>query len=349
LQCLFLTDLRARRRAISYSAAAIVRLICIIIASYYLLVVRHSGLEGLFLGRLVGDAGGVLFLFVKCIRFVAWKFAPALLRPMLGFGVPLIWSTFTVMLQDASGRYFLSRSGSLEEVGLLGAAIKVGSVFQLLLAAPFGVAWGSLLFQIVKRPNSRIIYSKILNYTYVFALGVALILAILAPALFHIFTAPAYYSAIGILPLVLLVRATSVIEQPAATGIYLAGKTGLFAGIYTAALVVDLLLLHTLVPRYGAIGVGWAWFISSACVPLLNLAIGHRFFRLNFSVKLIVVPILAWIVIAHWLPFATWDFSPARWGPPVLAATLVALGAAALLASDFLWKRGELNAQRANE
>jgi O-antigen/teichoic acid export membrane protein len=349
LQSLLLTDLRARRYAISYSAAAVVRLACMISVSYYLLAVRHAGLPGLFLGRLAGDAAGVLYLGAISLRFVVWKFAPSLLRPMLSFGLPLIWSTFAVMLQDASGRYFLSRSGTLADVGVLGAAIKVGSVFQILVAAPFGVAWGGLLFQIAKQPNAKIIYAKILNYVYVLALGIALLLAILAPQLVHIFTAPAYYSAIGILPLILLVRAMNVIEQPAATGIYIAGRTVFFAGIYSIALALNLLLLRQLVPRYGAAGVGWAWLLSSASGPFLNLVIGQRFYRLNFSVRLFVLPVLAWIVVTRWLSLRSSSFSPTRTWVPILAFVLVLCGAAGLLASDFRWMRRELHARGAHE
>lgn len=349
LLSLLLTDLRARRYAISYSVTALVRLACMIFVSYYLLAVRHLGLQGLFLGRLAGDAAGVLYLSAISIRFLAWRFVPSLLRPMLRFGLPLIWSTLAVMLQDASGRYFLSRSGTLEEVGILGAAIKVGSVFQILVATPFGVAWGGVLFQIVKQPNAKIIYAKILNYVYVFALGIALALAILAPLLVHIFTAPAYYSAIGVLPLILLVRAMNVIEQPAATGIYITGRTAFFAGIYTVALALNLLLLRELVPRYGAVGVGWAWFLSSASVPLLNLAIGQQFYRLDFSAKLFVLPVIAWIAVTRWLSFRLSSLSATRIWVPILAAALVVFGAAGLLVNDFHWMRRALNARGTNE
>lgn len=349
LQSLLLTDLRARRYAISYSATAVIRLAFMIAVSYELLAVHHLGLSGLFFGRLAGDAAAVLYLGAISLRFVAWKFVPSLLRPMLSFGLPLLWSTFTVMLQDASGRYFLSRSGTLADVGLLGAAIKVGSVFQILVAAPFGVAWGGLLFQIAKQPNAKLIYAKILNYVYVLALGIALVLSILAPQLVHLFTAPAYYASIGILPLILLVRAMNVIEQPAATGIYIAGKTVYFAAIYTVALAVNLLLLRELVPLYGAAGVGWAWLFSSATVPLLDLAIGQRFYRLKLSAKLFVLPLLAWIVVTHWLSFRFSSLSPARIWVPVLAFGLVVAGAAGLLANDFHSLRRGFYTRGANE
>ncbi|MGH7994646.1 MAG: polysaccharide biosynthesis C-terminal domain-containing protein, partial [Limisphaerales bacterium] len=139
------------------------------------------------------------------------------------------------------------------------------------------------------------------------------------------------------------------IEQPAATGIYLAARTRLFAGIYTAALGLNILLLHELVPRYGATGVGWAWFISSTSVPVLNLVIGHRFFRLNFSAKLLVFPIIAWIVVTRWLPSRLGVLAHTQTWFSVLAAVLVMFGVAGLLASDFKWMRGNLTVRGANQ
>jgi O-antigen/teichoic acid export membrane protein len=301
LQTLFLADLRARRRAVCYSAAGLVRLPVMVVASYYLLVIRQMGLPGLFLGRLAGDGAAAVFLIIVSLRSVVFRFSAGFLKPMLRFGLPLVWSVFTVMLQDATGRYFLSRYGTMEQVGLLGAAVKIGSVFQVLISVPFGVAWGGILFQIVKEREAQVIYSKIFGYVYVLALGIALVLTILGPTLFRIFTAPAYFSAISVFPLVLLVRAMNVIEQPSATGIYLAGRTYLFATIYSVALGLNLLLLYVLVPRYGSAGVCWSWLVGSAVVPILNLLLGQKHYRLSFSTKLIFVPVVPWMfVIFPW-------------------------------------------------
>lgn len=343
LQVLFLTDLRARRRAASYSATAIIRLAGMVAASYYLLAIRHMALPGLFLGRLVGDAAAFVFLGIIGLRPVVFRISPSLLRPMLRFGLPLIWSVFTVMLQDASGRYFLSRYGTLEQVGLLGAAIKIGAVFQILVSAPFGVAWGGNLFQIVKERDAQVIYSKIFGYVYVLALGVALVLTIFAPTLFRIFTAPAYYSAAAILPLVLLVRATNVIEQPASTGVYLAGRTGLLAVSYTLALGMNLLLLRLLVPHFGLLGVGCAWLLGSGIVPVLFLIFGQRNYRLSFHPKLLLVPILLWIAVLLLRPAvdSLWPDHQFLSQSGLSLAVLLAIGV--LLSSDFRSLRRQLH------
>jgi O-antigen/teichoic acid export membrane protein len=304
VQSLLLTDLRARRRPILYSLAALFRLTGIVFSTYYLMSVRGMGLLGLFTGRLIGDATSVAFLAAICLRSVVFRFSLSFVGPMLRFGLPLIWSLLTFTAQDAAGRYFLVHYGTLEQVGFLGAAIKLGAVFQMLMSAPFGIAWGGILFQVVKQQEAQVIYSKIFGYVYVVALGVALTLTIFTPTLFHFFTGPAYYPAMALLPLVVLVRAMNVIEQPAATGIYLSGRTEFFAAIYTIALIVNLLLLRGLVPRFGAMGVGWAWLLGSAIVPVLDLFFGQRMYRLTFSTKLMLLPVLPWILILARLPEA---------------------------------------------
>jgi O-antigen/teichoic acid export membrane protein len=294
LQVLLLTNLRARRKAVSYSASAIIRLICIVTASYYLLVARRMGLPGLFLGRLVGDAAATVFLLALSLRAIVFKISLRLIRPMLRFGYPLIWSVFAVQLQDAAGRYVLSRYGGMDQVGLLGAAIKISAVFQTLINVPFGIAWGGVLFQIAKERDAKMIYSKVLGYVCFSALGAALIITTFAPTLFRIFATPAYYSAIAIFPFIVLVRAISAIEQPAATGLYLSGRTGSLAAAYTIALLLEVVLLLQLVPKYGAVGMVWAWLIGSATVPIFFLAVGQRLYRLNINWELLFLSIFPW-------------------------------------------------------
>jgi O-antigen/teichoic acid export membrane protein len=349
LQSLLMTDLRARRRPIPYSMNGIVRLVGIVAASYYFLAIRQIGLQGLFLGRLIGDALAIGYLSTFCLRSAVWKIVPSLTVPMIRFGFPLVWSVFAVMLQDASGRYFLSHYRTLEQVGLLGAAIKVGAVFQMLIAQPFGVAWGGVLFQVVKERNARIIYSKIFAYVYMLSLGVALVLTIFAPTLFRIFTAFAYYPAIALLPLILLARAMNVIEQPAATGIYLSGRTGIFTVIYFVALILNLLLLHVLVPRYGAMGVVWAWLLSAGSVPLMMLSVGQRFYPLPLNRKLLWLPVLPWILFFLQSNLTDWHLISLRLSLQIVASVAILLSTAALMAYDFRNSRREFGVRELSE
>jgi O-antigen/teichoic acid export membrane protein len=327
LQALLLTDLRARRKPWQYSCVAIVRLLGVVAASLYFLSVKQMGLYGVFLGRLVGDVAAFLPLTAFCARLIIFRVTPSLIRPMIWFGLPLVWSVFAVMFQDASGRYFLSRYGSLEQVGFLGAAVKIGAVFQMLIANPFGIAWGGVLFQVAKQSQARIIFSTIFNYVCLLTLGSALILSLFGSTLFHIFAPPSFYPAMVILPLIFLVRSMSVIEQPASTGVYVSGRTDLLAISYTVALVTNLVLLRVLVPGYGLVGTGVAWLSGAAVVPVLFLCFGQSRYRLHFRFRVLAPPVLLWIAFIG----ATRHWKLDDSGHPVFYAALLSVFVGAVL------------------
>jgi len=297
VQVILLANLRAYRRALSYSLCAAFRLLLIILASLHFVVAARQGVTGIFLGRLVGDAGSMIVLLVLSAPSLRPRLQLPMLKKMLFFSLPLIWTGFAAVLMDAEGRYFLTRYRSMEEVGVYGAGVKIGSVFQVLVTQPFGMAWGGMVFQIANGENARSIYSRILAYVFFGSLVAALLLSTLAPEFLRLFATKAYAPALGILPLIFLVRAIAVLEYPASTGIYLSGHTSWFAGIYSAGLAITFVFCWLLVPRWGMYGVVWSWGAGWAAIAALMFLIGQKYYALRLDVKFFAVPVLCWAVL----------------------------------------------------
>ena len=186
-----------------------------------------------------------------------------------------------------------------------------------------------------KKRDAQIIFSTILNYVCLLTLGVALILSLMGPTLFHIFTPPSFYPAISILPVIFLVRSMNVIEQPASTGIYLTGRTGLLAISYTVGLVANLVLLRLLVPPYGLLGTVLAWLCGSALVPILFLLLGQHRYRLSFRLKVLLPPVFLWIAVLGGTSYWKIETSGHRLLYEVLLAVLVCLVLGFVIAHDF--------------
>jgi O-antigen/teichoic acid export membrane protein len=339
LQGLLLTDLRARRRAAAFSASALVRLLAIVGASLWFIVVQKQGVTGVFTGRLVGDGIGVLTLATFCLRSTALRLEWSMVKPMVRYGLPLVWSALMGMMLDASGRYFLSHSSTLEQVGFYGVAIKIGNIFQMLVNQPFGVAWGGLMFQIVKWPNARVVYSKILAYVFVLSLTAALILTLFTPTLFAIFATAAYFPAMAVFPLILLVRAVNLMEYPTSIGIYLAGRTKWFALIYSVGLAVNLLANYALTPDYGMFGAAWAWLAAWLVITGLMAWLGQRYYPLHYDWKLLLIPIVPWgfVLLGHRGLVSV--LANVYWPVQILLALAVILSVGGLLVQDFLATR----------
>jgi O-antigen/teichoic acid export membrane protein len=345
LQGLFLSDLRARRRAAMFSGTTAVRLLAIVGASLWLVVLRGQGIAGILGGRLIGDAVGVAMSAGVCLRGTKLRLALPTGFSMIRYGLPLVWCALISMLLDASGRYFLTHFSTLEQVGLYGVAIKIANIFQMMVARPFGVAWGGMMFQIAKWPHARTIYSKLLAYVWVLALCGALILALFTPVLFALFATPAYAAATAIFPLLLLVRAVNLMEYPTAIGLYLTERTKRFTPIYLGALGINVLLNALLVQRYGMFGAGWAWLIAWLVIVCMMAWIGQRYYALDYDWKMLLLPVVPWIGILTSQHTFVQQLAHLSWIVPLALTLALLLGVGLWLARDLRQTQKEIALQ----
>lgn len=299
LYACFETHLRACRRPASISAAAVIRLIAIAGFSIWLIAVRKQGLSGLFEGRVLGDACGLAAAGYYCRREFTVLISRPAAKAMLRYGAPLVVIGLTMLGLDAAARYLLDSYGSLNEVGLYTAGIKISNLMRILFVAPLGAAWGGLMFQIAKKPNAKFIYSKLFGYVFLIAAMLAAVVALMTPALFAIFAAPAYTPGMALVPWLLLVQVLSILQAPLATGLYVGRATRWLIPIYLAGLAADIVAGRLLVPAFGMFGAVWAWLIGWAAISILLTVAGQKTYPLRFE----------WQAIA--LSFAICAFVPA--------------------------------------
>lgn len=335
LQTLFLSDLRARRRAAMYSGTAAARLLAIVAASLWLVVLRQQGITGIFGGRLIGDAVGVAVAATVCLRRTKLRFSLPTGFSMIRYGLPLVGCALITLLLDASGRYFLTHYSTLEQVGLYGVAIKIANIFQMMVTRPFGTAWGGIMFQIAKGPHARVIFSKLLAYVWVLALCGALILALFTPTLFGIFATPAYQAATAVFPMLLLVRAINLMEYPTAIGLYLTERTKRLIPIYLAALAINVLLNTVLVQWFGVFGAGLAWLAAWLIIVCTMAWIGQRYYALDYDWKMLLLPTVPWIVLLIGQRTFVQRLLALSWAVPTTLTLAMLLGIGLWLLRDF--------------
>ncbi|MEM4546812.1 MAG: oligosaccharide flippase family protein, partial [Nitrososphaerota archaeon] len=283
VQGLLLTDLRARRKAVIFSAAALIRLLAILGASMWFIVVQQREVAGVFLGRLAGDSIGVLMLAALSLRSTALSFAWPVVAAMVRYGLPLIWSGLVWIMMEASGRYFLSHYSTMEQIGLYSAAIKIANIFQMLVTQPFSVAWGGLMFQIVKMPNAPLVYSRITSATLVISVIIASIVALFGPELLALLTAPTFFAAEQVLPILLLVRIVQTMDYPVSAGAYLGGATWLMAFLWTFGFGLSIVANVLLVPENGMIGAAVAWLIGEIAIMILLGLVGRFYYPIRYE------------------------------------------------------------------
>jgi O-antigen/teichoic acid export membrane protein len=333
IQGVFLTHLRAQRKAGRFSWASAMRLLSIAAFSIWLVAGRGEGLAGVFKARVMGDVLSCLVLWgltASDLSFSAsWHSAWSMAR----YGLPVMGSGLIMMILDGAGRFFLGHFGSLEQVGRYAVAVKISGVMRVLIVVPFGSAWGGLLFQIANSERAPMIYSKLMSYLLVLSISIALVLSLCSPLLLRILATPEYSASLSCIPWLFVVQAIAVLQYPFSVGLFLGSGTRWLLPIFSCGLIVSFLLNRLLIPNFGILGAAAAWLCAWVVITFLMARVGQRHYPVKYEMKpfLIALPLCILILAGPRL-----GILPTRTGGILVPAiaSIVVLG----VAMSYIWK-----------
>lgn len=294
LQAIFLSSLQAAQRPVAYVFSAVTRLLGLIAGGYWFVALLGEGVRGVLRGWLVGDAACLVALLAFCLPGMRLRARFDLLRPMLRYGYPLVWSALMALLLDASGRYFLAQIQSLPEVARYAVGVKISNILSMGFLQPFGNAWAGAAFPIAHRPNAPITYTKIMGYALLVATLLAAMTILFAPALIRVFAGNAYAGVQPLLPWLLLPVIFRLLEYWGSLPLYLKYKTHWLAPLATAETVLCVVLNYLLIPRLGALGAALSWSVSLAAAVAAMTVLARRCYPLPLDLRTCAVAAALW-------------------------------------------------------
>src|SRR6185312_16264168 len=107
-------------------------LVLLLVLNVIFIAVLKIGLLGILLSSLLVAALQVVLLSAWMLRKVGIAFRAPLLRQMLAFGAPLMFSNLAVFALNFSDRFFLQHLRSLEVVGVYAVGYKFGYMLNYL-------------------------------------------------------------------------------------------------------------------------------------------------------------------------------------------------------------------------
>jgi O-antigen/teichoic acid export membrane protein len=302
LQLQVLTHLRARRRPLAFSFVSVIRLLAIVGFTLAWVTVAKKGLAGVFWARVAGDAVGMVVALGLSWQDFSHRFCPRSAVRMIRYGAPLILASMLMMALDGVGRFFISHYGGLDQLGLYTVGIKISGIMRVLVVAPFGAAWGGLIFQIASKPQARIVYSKLFSYVLLLGTTIALVVVLLGPTLLHVFAPPIYAGAQSVIPVLLAVQVATVIQYSASVGIFVAAVTKWMTPIIVVGLGVDVVLSRLLVPEYGMQGAACALLTGWVVIDFLLYLVGQRHYRVKYERKPVAlfIALCVYVYVLNW-------------------------------------------------
>lgn len=281
--------LRAESRAPLFSALSIANLIVCIAANFILVGVLHMGISGSLIATGSGYAVVAICTLPVILLRTGFRLRTDIVRGMLSFGLPSIFTFLSMWMLQLSDRFLLARLGSLTQTASYAVAYSLGGVLTTVVLTPFNLAWPSTMFSIAKRDDAANIFRLVFRWYGIILLFAAFGLSIASTIVLELFFPPSYQSAAPIIPII----ATSVIFYGLyilfTTGISIRRKTWYAVVFTTIAALVNVGLNFILIPLYGSMGAAVSTLVAYILLALISYAVNQRIYPVPYEMGIFAI------------------------------------------------------------
>jgi O-antigen/teichoic acid export membrane protein len=261
--------LRVDERLRAYATASVINVLLTVASVVTLVVGLHLGARGYLLGNYGASTVILLALWWTMRHRLARRGGMGeSMRTLMRFGLPTVPAEASAYLLSIVDRAYLYHDRSPAVAGRYAIAIKLAGAVAFIVTA-FQYAWPPLAYSVTDDDEAARLYGLVTTYYLLVTGWVVAALALEGRWVLRLLTHPSYYGGYRALPWVALGWALYGLWVIFLT---IAGRAKVTTRNFPAAitgLVVNVVLLVVLVPRYGIAGAGIA--LTGAYVAMLGL------------------------------------------------------------------------------
>lgn len=221
----------------------------------------------------------------KTFSRVGFHFSRETSKGLIKFGYPFVLSGLCAFLTTYSDRFFLNHYTDLRTVGIYSLGYKFGFLLMMFPVQPMMSIWMVQRFELVKNEDSTKIFNKFLSWFVIVILTVALAISLFIRDVLQVMSAPAFWEAYKIVPIILLAYFFQACTDFFDFGIYHSGKTKHMAyGTFIAAIVV-IALNFLLIPKFGIYGAAWATLIGFIARLIYYYQASQTLYKIEFQFR----------------------------------------------------------------
>ncbi len=282
-----LSSLRYRFLRFRYLASVGTNVISTILLTILFLVPLRLGVDGYFLAFLCTGVVSAIVAVLLARRNFSFRISKTVLKQLLTIGLPLVPAGLAGWALALIDRFFLT-AYSLEELGWYSLGVKLASVLGLGIAA-LQLAWGPFALSLVREPEAKTTYAKVLTLFTIAAGAAALALGLFAPEIVALTSGKDFSPAarvVGILSLGLVGYGSYFIVS---IGVNVVKKTAHISWTTAIAALINIGLNFLLIPHYGMVGAAMATLISYIVSAWLLFFVGQRVYPIPFESKKVLL------------------------------------------------------------
>lgn len=206
-------------------------------------------------------------------------------REILSFGMPVMLSGVGAQLLTFADRFMLAKMSGTAAAGLYTANYSIGEKAIGMAFAPICVACYPLVVRAWSENNFQEA-GKVLQHAsrlyLIYAIPACIVLTIFGRQIAERVLTPAFAGAYGVIPLVAFGLVAWNLGTMFHFGLEMKKKPLYITGMVIAAAILNIVLNLFWIPRYGALGAGWATFLSYLAYSVMAWVINARVVNFNW-------------------------------------------------------------------
>jgi len=312
-----LAYLRAKEHSVFFIAVSFGKLIVQIAVNAVLLMRFDAGVLGVLTGNLAAVALGWAVLTGFTVRRCGMRFALKKLIPVLKYSFPFLLSTIVALVSANVDRFLINNLLSLQALGLYALATKFSKLLTDLIGEPLNQAYGAFRFTIMGKEDAAAIQARIVRYLFVAGSFVALGLAYFTDAVLRVMSAPEYWGAAALVPILALAGSIRLLTYPLQTGILYGKHTRHIFYIGAVMAVVNAAGGLALIAWLGVTGACLTVLLASVVQIALTNHVSQRYFRVTYEyprlLRVLGLTVAFYLISLMFVPFGMWTVFVLKW------------------------------------
>ncbi len=240
-----------------------------------------SGIAGIYIGYIVGDLTA-LALFLSVLRpYIGLKVDLPLLGKLLSFALPLVPAAFAYFGSNVLHRIIMVKYMSLSTIGIFAVALKVASVFGMLIIA-LRMAWEPFVYAQLEQDDHKKQFIRIYKMSILFLCFLVCVMTLFSKEIVFIITTGEYFAAASLIGVLSINFVFKILIELAGIGPKIVRKTVYDSVARMTGVAVSVLSMFFLIPLYGVMGAALALCLGSCTSLVISWYYTEKFYPVGY-------------------------------------------------------------------
>lgn len=255
-----LLKVRMEEKGIIYSSFIIIQKTLILVLTILFFYFYNKSFESVILGTVTAEILNAIIMMFTIIKPRFYSIDTSMIRKMMRFGVPLIFSSIIGLVLSSTDKIMLRSLCTYKELGLYSSAFKIVSVLSILQQC-FTLVWTPIAYRWHSEKRNKEDFSLVGSIVLI-AMTILCLGILLCKELVVYLLGSSYREAIYIMPCLLLYPVIYTVSEVTSLGISFSRKTGYNIIISALCGGINIVLNYFLIPVLGGKGAAVATGVS---------------------------------------------------------------------------------------